>query len=830
MELNQNSSQIDNEVQDARNNQRLSIPAKRLQEKLRPITSRFEDFQKRWFWELLQNASDYNDEVSVQLELFDDRIVFKHNGLPFRPVDVENLIAPDSGKDDAELKNIELIGRFGSGFISTHILSSKVRIEGIIKGKRVEGKYYKFKFDLNRNHFEDKELLKNSILEAEKMYDQNRIETSYLEGTFNSVFTYFLDHPFGGLDNKPFVAAGLSEIDAVLPYTLTFMPKVQSVIIKNFSKNQDLNNFQKKEFRRKKVDSNLFNEIEYIKDTYSKTYRIAQFNVNETTVVIELKNEILQQYPHGVSKLFCALPLVGTSSFPLPFIVNSNNFKPAEDRDWISLSQNDKGNRDVLKDSLVAFSNLLRYCEENKIKNMFHLINWPESQFDPNKSEGIWYRTEINPRLHDLLIESKIVEPATGVDFVKMKELKLPYTDQIENSSEKENYLFGLFDLLVKPFGNNLPKKDEFLFWYKNVNFSRFKSIKYDLSDLVNLISLKSNLKSLSETLNVDLHWLKNVIKFTLIHRKELLDQHKIIPNQNGSFHLRKDEIFFDRNIPSGLILIYMKLTGVDYKNQLLEAQLSDVESILPLEREKNLDTIAKDIDNEFKKVFEGQVAKTSEYLESLRMLFKWLGERKSEEKELKKKFEWFYSKRAQLFMETFNDEDRDKAFSIVQSGKLQSLAKLAESNITAAEIQQLAENPDLVKRIISYIQRVVNDEDYADEHIGLVGEQIVFDELKIIFSDPNYQVKWKSKEGESKYDFEVSKNGQIILYIDAKTTNTGIANTDSIPFFMRMSQWNFLKNDISLNKYILARVFLNHGQDIRIEWLNIKSHKIDKF
>lgn len=106
---------ITEELNDAKEIQRLSIPAKRLKEKLAPIPSTFESLRRRWFWELLQNASDYNDEVSVRMELFPDKVIFSHNGLPFRAIDTENLISPDSGKDDEEIQAKDPIGQFGTG-------------------------------------------------------------------------------------------------------------------------------------------------------------------------------------------------------------------------------------------------------------------------------------------------------------------------------------------------------------------------------------------------------------------------------------------------------------------------------------------------------------------------------------------------------------------------------------------------------------------------------------------------------------------------------------------------------------------------------------------
>ena len=76
-----------------------SSSAQRLIEKLSLLRNRRDASRRRWFWELLQNASDYNDNVNVELIVDDEKVVFKHDGLPFIDTDVFNLIRPDSNKN-----------------------------------------------------------------------------------------------------------------------------------------------------------------------------------------------------------------------------------------------------------------------------------------------------------------------------------------------------------------------------------------------------------------------------------------------------------------------------------------------------------------------------------------------------------------------------------------------------------------------------------------------------------------------------------------------------------------------------------------------------------
>ena len=91
------------------------------------------------------------------------------------------------------------------------------------------------------------------------------------------------------------------------------------------------------------------------------------------------------------------------------------------------------------------------------------------------------------------------------------------------------------------------------------------------------------------------------------------------------------------------------------------------------------------------------------------------------------------------------------------------------------------------------------------------------------MFGDDN--VEW-SKQNE--YDFTIFNSDKTIkYYVDAKTTASGISNSDNVPFFMRTSQWRFLPTDEAKNKYLIARIFKNNDSfDVR--FLNIKPEIIE--
>lgn len=96
-----------------------------------------EDSVKRWIWELCQNAKDVcNDsgkvKIRIDLDESNKRVIFRHNGRAFSLANVMSLINQSSSKDrDDETERTS--GKFGTGFLTTHLLSEIVNISGILE-------------------------------------------------------------------------------------------------------------------------------------------------------------------------------------------------------------------------------------------------------------------------------------------------------------------------------------------------------------------------------------------------------------------------------------------------------------------------------------------------------------------------------------------------------------------------------------------------------------------------------------------------------------------------------------------------------------------------
>jgi hypothetical protein len=81
----------------------------------------------RWIWELMQNARDAaipGSRLRIRVCITEKEVSFQHNGMAFNTDQAAHLIHQGSTKyeDDGQ------IGRFGTGFLSTHIISKVPRV------------------------------------------------------------------------------------------------------------------------------------------------------------------------------------------------------------------------------------------------------------------------------------------------------------------------------------------------------------------------------------------------------------------------------------------------------------------------------------------------------------------------------------------------------------------------------------------------------------------------------------------------------------------------------------------------------------------------------
>ncbi|MDR7211815.1 sacsin N-terminal ATP-binding-like domain-containing protein [Flavobacterium piscis] len=741
---------FDDQIKETEIEKKLSIPAKRLMEKLEPIPSKIESLQYRWFWELVQNASDFNFEVDIELEHTENVLIFRHNGQPFKLVDVENLITPDSDKDDADIDD-DYIGRFGSGFISTHALSALITVEGLVKDKYRENIHYSFKFDLDRNQYNSKLKLIDSIQTSESQFKNNYISSEHLPGSFETKFTYDLTKGLSNLTPKGIAKSGIEYAVKILPLVFTFLPKLKSVkFIQNNGSLKESYFYQKN-----RDDQSGLCEIGYkLNSVLQPDIKVKYAVQDDVTVAVEIKDNLVVEYPENIAVLFLYLPMIGSEKFPFPVSINSQKFKPETERNGINISNNDTENRNNLSNGVKAYQKLLETLSNDRVGNLYHLVKLKSDRIKALSNDSSWFQQNIEKDFKTVLDQVKFVN--CNGKSISYSELKLPFIPENKTESKDLDFYDTVCDLILE----QVPVRVEYLSWLKNIDFTIFKQVPFRLDAAVKIVEDAKSLFQLSKLLNKNeedtTKWLAVFIKYVIKNDNGLLTKHKIIPSKSeeGTFVDRDAEIYADNGVHVDLIEVFNKMKNENYRDKLLNDTINkEVVNLLPPNKFKTWDSLAKEIDDIFRVRLDGNSRLSKNELDGLSILLKWLKVKGFPNwKELSNYFPTFHGSYSNFFMESFNEEERVKAITIRDSGKQDSLLRLAESDVTEAELNKVVESISEVKKIISIIESGANLNQLK--------------ELAQLFPDkiPSQVMDIAREEGEKKRDFDTkSKIGSDV-------------------------------------------------------------------
>ena len=824
--------ELKNEIDDFELRERFSGPAKRIMEKIKPLRSNIDIAKRRWFWELLQNASDVSEETEIEVILSVDNLKFRHNGNPFTYKDARNLIEPDSGKDEfLDNATREQVGQFGTGFLATHILSLLIKVDGVIESKDKQN-YFKFGFDLDRRHPEQKDYKTELMAGIQKSLEQLNKEYSPINnyqknGKPDTEFHYDFQFPYENENSFEIAKYGIENLKIVLPFVLSFIPKIKSAtIIDRTTSTEYKTVYTSQQDTNTSLPYQLFSITRTLDGIKEAETHIALITEGKTTVAIKVEKSETEisilPYDKELPKLFCAFPLEGTEDFNFPLLINSQDFEPKTERNGIELSDKDEKNRSRISEAVTAYKKVLKIAENANWKNIYRICKVDDSNFADDKIKS-WFKKIVVDEVRSTILSHKTAE--TDKEPIYLKDSLIPYF-----TDKKEDVVKKIYDSSKDLLASKLPKSEHYLEWCNLLDFTYFKEQKLDIERLVKEIAAKSNLTNLKASLTATTKlddWLNSVIELIIeTDNTSLLDKLAIVPNQNENFKIRngKEKLFLDDDVPDDLKLVLTGLTSNDWKDFLLHKDYERNTTLIAEKDKKTLIDIVTEIDNELRDYKSDR--KEAKFLTAVNSIFKWVNDNEIAEEKAKIYFPWFSQNKAQIVLDTFSsDKDRENAFTIVQSGKMEALAKIAKSNLSNADIELVTENIGEFKMFLDWIKNKVDDEEFADEIGGLEGEEFIYSLLVTKFQKEN--VVWASKEGEARFDFQVLNTDKTTrFYIDVKTTSRGISNANSIPFFMRLSQWNFLDENKSKDKYYIARVFKHNGE-LKAKFLKINKGDI---
>ena len=518
--------------------------------------------EKRWIWELIQNAKDVPNlfgKVKIKIELNKNSLIFSHNGSFFTIDNVLGILQQVSSKDSI---NSTQTGKFGTGFIGTHLLSDEVAISGIVK---YNDTYRKFKLNLDRSGNSSEEMLKEvskSINEFEEnMEMENNANSKYEEiplykqkiTDFDTKFEYNLKNE----KSVKIAQAGLDDLKNTAPATLsTQHKKIDSIHIINNIKNEEIIysiNVSPKD-KDKQIYLNTISirtngkvKKEYFYSIESQKCRLL-YQVQKT----EFGYSVLER-KKGQPVLFRDFPLIGSENFHFPFLLDGFKFIPLKTRNGLylngKLNIEAEQNREIIDNAITTSLIFTDWLLKQSIDKRYLLAktNIPEPPQKYDDSAIQWFidsqknwRKKLKEK--DLLLDDE--DSFHCLKMIKLPEFKEKYNEDFYEIIKKMNITDGI-----------LPNENNIKEWYDIMKKDPLKDVyelhedtwefnylftEQDLYKKIEEFRTVSDFREAKDATIEDIYsWLNELYKFMSKYKCiDALYKHKMIPNQKGVFRL----------------------------------------------------------------------------------------------------------------------------------------------------------------------------------------------------------------------------------------------------------------------------------------------------
>jgi len=500
--------------------------------------------KKRWVWELVQNACDNETETGIDIEVEfiendNPYLEFRHNGRAFTEDDVIDLITQSSRKSLDKKDQNSSVGMYGTGFLSTHFLSTKVQISSTL----TIDKEIKKPFEILLDRSGDVNDILTSITNVLELVDTASSQSSKTnDHSGQTIFKYPLTD-----DSIEIARIGLSSLERLIVNVFAFFPRLNSVKILHNSLSY---------WRNSTVQEGDFITIDVVKKDRDEESVIQVIKCQngglEGILKVDKESKKLIGIEPDAPRLYRYFPLIGSETFYCPIIINSHDFYPNKDRDGIAIStaQTDsvRRNKEVITNLPQIYSSLISYCLEKQFENTFHLADFPGKK-NLEDIDSDWFKP-IEEDLHDIILTVAVVRN-TDNKFGKIKDETgriasiIPWIDSKENREH--------FWKACNKTNLSLVHHDDFEEWVKRANIIGW-STKLPL--ILKWIASKKNLEDLKTSITSEetLQFLQMMIDLTKETEPELLNEHAFIPVRDGT--LKKKNEVWRNNCDADLFII----------------------------------------------------------------------------------------------------------------------------------------------------------------------------------------------------------------------------------------------------------------------------------
>ena len=403
----------------------------------------------RWVWELLQNARDASTGSDTGLcasfERNQEEVVFRHNGANFKIDEIAHLIYHGSTK----IESTDTIGQYGSGFLTTHLLSPEIHVSGRLDDDK------RFEFPLRRE-IDSVNRLSQSMEQAWNDFKSSLSEMPVADNS-TTQFRYLLEG-----DAFEAVEKGIATLKQCAPFVVVFNREFSSIDIKSPDESISFTVIDRVQLGQVGLQQVTVVENEN-GNRKERKYLLVQGEKVSVTAPMESTDGDMECLPiGGTPRLFLGFPLIGTENFGFPAVINSLGFTPTENRDGVYLWQSDndanRENQEIIKEACELLLGLLRFAVASGSRNAYLLANVPAI------SDREWLNsTQFQECLEEELIEEIRNAPVVLNELgegIQPGKLKLPFAETAEGVE-------SIWDLLDGLDGGRegLPRRDEAAGW-----------------------------------------------------------------------------------------------------------------------------------------------------------------------------------------------------------------------------------------------------------------------------------------------------------------------------------------------------------------------------
>jgi len=385
---------------------------------MQKIRNEYDEGQaRRWAMELLQNGRDVTypgESIKVRFELFPDKLIYQHTGQPFRVKDILSIIYQVSSKEPGQ----DTVGRFGTGFMSTHQLCEKVQLDGVLKD---EGEAYSpFRVVLDRTGDTAAELLDKIQGSVEQVKQAEPIsEAEFCKDEYNTTFTYYLETE----RNKQAATIGMDDMKENILYVMLFSEKVQEITLVWHTEQEN------REVTYRRVGDYCVSEGEGIhrlqlsvldSEKGEQEHYLLYSTKNGITIAACMDAEMrFVSFSNKTSRLFIDFPLIGAEEFPFPVVVNSKRLQPNEPRSGIALSDNPNSkdsvdNKAVMEEAVQMYRQWLTYVVAEHYEGLQHVVSIPKRKENREHSE-LWVRSNLYRKLYEIIAWLPLLPTNAGI-------------------------------------------------------------------------------------------------------------------------------------------------------------------------------------------------------------------------------------------------------------------------------------------------------------------------------------------------------------------------------------------------------------------------------